>query len=101
MTRKHILTEAQEQVMRCVVQGMRTPQIAEALAVSHYTVKQHFVDIREVLGTKTIAQSVYIWMMAEAIRLVEKGYERHEYDLYVRRVHDQLKQESKRYNRGH
>lgn len=51
------LTSREEQVLRCVAQGMTNKEIAALLGISHHTVKSHVINIFNKLGVNDRAQA--------------------------------------------
>ncbi len=51
------LTPREEQVLRCVAQGMTNKEIAALLTISHHTVKSHVINIFNKLGVNDRAQA--------------------------------------------
>jgi DNA-binding NarL/FixJ family response regulator len=55
---KSPLTSREEDILKCLAQGMTTKQVAEALIISDNTVKTHVRNLLEKLGASNRAEAV-------------------------------------------
>jgi|GEM_PF-183529 len=58
------LTPREEQVLRLIVDGLRTKKMAEMLTISPRTVEAHRSNIMQKLGAESLADLVRIWMFS-------------------------------------
>ena len=58
VTLPHI-TEREQEVLRLMIKGLNTPQIAATLHISYHTVENHKRNLRKKTATKTAAELVY------------------------------------------
>lgn len=60
------LSPREAEVMACIAHGMQNPEIAERLALSRKTVKNHVNHIFAKLGARSRVEAVLIWQGAES-----------------------------------
>jgi len=58
------LTPREEQVLRLIVDGLRTRKMAEMLTISPRTVEAHRSNIMQKLGAESLPDLVRIWMFS-------------------------------------
>ncbi len=49
------ITKREQEVLQLMARGLNSPEIAEALSISHYTVEQHIRNLRQKTGSRTSA----------------------------------------------
>lgn len=52
------ITRREREILTCIINGLKTPEIAEKLFISYHTVENHKRNLRVKTGTKTAAELV-------------------------------------------
>ena len=66
------LTPRQDLVMRLLAQGMRSKDVAVRLKVTSHTVASVISSICRNMGTRTLAQSMAVWAVADHLESNEE-----------------------------